>query len=350
MTHGSTRGEEPVDQAAHLGLVATGTLLRARLDQTVRLTAGVRADVATLSNWYRSPGGPRGLPPVRDFAAAYAAYRMPATFHAAAAAMRAAAELTPDYRPRSMLDVGAGPGSAIWAAAATWPSLVRAQAVERDGPSIDLGRDLAAHSGVAVLVGIDWTRADATTNRLAPADLVTASYLVGELDPEQQERAVDRLWDLTAGLLVIVEPGTPRGADRIRLATRRLINGGAAVLAPCPGAECPATAAEWCHFSVRLERSRLHRRAKQVELDYEDEKFAYVVAARDTVPSLAAAGRVVSRPRRAKGRVELRLCTPSGLVTRMVARSEGDAYKLARKLEWGSLVPQELASSPRGNG
>lgn len=350
MTHGSTPDEEQVDGAAHLGLAAIGAVLRARLDQTVTLTPGVRADVAALSSWYRSPNGPRGLPPVRDFARAYAAYRMPATFHAAAAAMRAAAELTPDYRPRSMLDVGAGSGSAVWAAAATWPTLVKVRAVERDGPSIDLGRGLAERSGVAVLASIDWARADAYANAFEPADLVTASYLVGELDPGQQERVIDRLWDLTAGVLVIVEPGTPRGADQIRAATRRLINRGATILAPCPGTECPVTLPEWCHFSVRLERSRLHRRAKQVELDYEDEKFAYVVAARDTVPSLTAAGRVVARPRRTKGRVELRLCTPSGAVSRVVARSEGDAYKLARKLEWGSLVPEELASPPRGDG
>ena len=347
MTHSRTPDEEPVDRAPSLGLAATGALLRASLDQTVTFTPGLRADVAALLSWYRTPGGPSGLPGVRDGAHAYAAYRMPATFHAAAAAMRAAAELTPEYRPLSLVDVGAGTGSAIWAAAATWSSLRTIRAIERDGPSVDLGRQLAERSGVAVLASIGWTRADAEANGVEPADLVTASYLVGELDPAQQERVVERLWELTTGVLVIVEPGTPRGAEVIGAATRHLIDLGAAILAPCPGTECPATPTGWCHFSVRLERSRLHRLAKQVELSYEDEKYAYVVAAREAIPSLVASGRVISRPRRAKGHLELLLCTPSGVVTRTVARSEGDAYRLARKLEWGSLVPEVVASAPR---
>ena len=347
MTHGRTPEGGPADRAPHLGLAATGALLRARLDQTVTLTPGLRAAVAALSSWYRTPGGPSGLPPVRDGAHAYAAYRMPATFHAAAAAMRVAAELTTDYQPGSMLDVGAGTGSAIWAAAATWPSLRTVRAIERDGASIDLGRRLAECSGVAVLASIDWTRADAEANGVEPADLVTASYLVGELALGQQERTFERLWELTTGVLVIVEPGTPRGAEVIGAATRRLIGLGATILAPCPGTECPATPPGWCHFSVRLERSRLHRLAKQVELSYEDEKYAYVVAVREAIPSLVASGRVISRPRRAKGHLELLLCTPSGVVTRTVARSEGEAYRLARKLEWGSLVPEVVASAPR---
>src|SRR5919109_2245107 len=47
---------------------------------------------------------------------AYLATRMPATFAAVSASYRAVAEARPDFRPRTILDVGAGPGTATWAA------------------------------------------------------------------------------------------------------------------------------------------------------------------------------------------------------------------------------------------
>jgi ribosomal protein RSM22 (predicted rRNA methylase) len=55
--------------------------------------------------------------------AAYLAYRAPATYAAAAAVFRQAALQRPGWAPRSLLDAGAGPGAAAWAARAMWPSL-----------------------------------------------------------------------------------------------------------------------------------------------------------------------------------------------------------------------------------
>ena len=55
--------------------------------------------------------------------AAYLAYRAPATFAAAAAVFRQVQRQRPDWAPRSLLDAGAGPGVAAWAAVAAWPTL-----------------------------------------------------------------------------------------------------------------------------------------------------------------------------------------------------------------------------------
>src|SRR5262245_3141425 len=56
-----------------------------------------------------------------DLAArAYLATRLPATYAAISASLTAAAEMRPDFAPRSLLDAGAGPGSALWAAAGIW--------------------------------------------------------------------------------------------------------------------------------------------------------------------------------------------------------------------------------------
>jgi len=69
------------------------------------------------------------------------------------------------------------------------------------------------------------------------------------------------------GLLVLVEPGTPAGYGRILRARDRLVGLGATLAAPCPHhAACPLTGEDWCHFSVRLPRSRDHRLAKGGEV------------------------------------------------------------------------------------
>src|ERR1041384_5825297 len=54
---------------------------------------------------------------------AYLAVRLPATYAAVRASLGAVAEVRPDFAPRTALDIGAGPGTAFWAAADCWPGL-----------------------------------------------------------------------------------------------------------------------------------------------------------------------------------------------------------------------------------
>ena len=72
---------------------------------------------------------------------------------------------------------------------------------------------------------------------------------------------------------------------------------------------------------------------KSGALAYEDEKFSYVVATRDS--SAAAASRIVRHPQKHSGHVQLTLCTRRGIETRTVSRSQGKDYPLARRAEWG---------------
>ena len=47
---------------------------------------------------------------------AYLAVRLPATYAASGASFSAIAEARPDFAPKTALDIGAGPGTALWAA------------------------------------------------------------------------------------------------------------------------------------------------------------------------------------------------------------------------------------------
>src|SRR3954470_3411290 len=77
---------------------------------------------ATISKTYRDGGGSRGIRSETD-ALAYALARMPATYAAVTASLNALVEIRPDFTPKNLLDVGAGPGTATWAATEAFPSL-----------------------------------------------------------------------------------------------------------------------------------------------------------------------------------------------------------------------------------
>jgi len=61
-------------------------------------------------------------------ALAYLAVRLPATYAAVRASFAAVGEVRPDFAPKTALDIGAGPGTAFWAAAECWSKRARSSA------------------------------------------------------------------------------------------------------------------------------------------------------------------------------------------------------------------------------
>ncbi|RZU25205.1 small ribosomal subunit Rsm22 family protein [Streptomyces sp. BK239] len=289
---------------------------------------------------YRGGATPTDAPILRDRAdvAAYAAYRMPATYEAVRSALEAFADAVPEWTPAGHTDVGGGTGAATWAAAATWPGSRPVTVLDWAEPALALGREIAAaHPD---LRETRWQRAriDASLT-LDPVDLVTVSYVLNELPAPGRAALVDAA-AAAARAVVIVEPGTPDGYARVIEARDRLIAAGFRIAAPCPhSAACPiAPGTDWCHFSARVSRSSLHRQVKGGSLPYEDEKFSYVAAAR--FPVAPAPARVVRRPQIRKGQVLLDLCESGERLDRTtVTKRHGDLYKAARDADWGDPWP-----------
>lgn len=74
-------------------------------------------------------------------AKAYIAARLPATFAAVRASMDMVADARPDFTPRKMLDVGAGPGTSMWASVDCWPSLEHALLLEGSASIREVGKN-----------------------------------------------------------------------------------------------------------------------------------------------------------------------------------------------------------------
>ena len=86
-------------------------------------------------------------------ALAYLATRVPATFAATRRVLAELGSLRPGWAPTSLLDLGAGPGTATWAAAAVFPSIERAELVEREPEMAALGVRLARSGSAGLLCG-----------------------------------------------------------------------------------------------------------------------------------------------------------------------------------------------------
>src|SRR5215475_15840828 len=122
-------------------------LLRRAVDRALNGTtiAELASAAAVLSQRYREEqrDGKFHVGSDRD-ALAYLAVRLPATYAAVRTSFAAIAEVRPDFAPKTALDVGAGPGTALWAAADCWPALADALLVEASPIFRVFGEQLAA--------------------------------------------------------------------------------------------------------------------------------------------------------------------------------------------------------------
>ncbi len=251
---------------------------------------------------------------------AYLGARLPATY---AAIHKVLQNIPP---PNHLLDLGAGPGTASWAAAELFPSIQKMTLIEKSPEAIAIGKTLAQSSSHPALQSAQWIQ-QSLTQPIPPADMAILSYVLNEIpDP-----IIAPIWS-SVSTLVIIEPGTPKGAQLIRKIRQQLIDLKAHIIAPCPHAHlCPS---DWCHFSARVERTRLHRLLKEGSLGYEDEKFSYLIASKTPAPT--APSRILRHPLKQSGHVRLSLCTSSGSIEeKVVTRSDKENYRRARDAEWG---------------
>jgi len=315
--------------------------LKAALD--AKLQGFSRTDAAQrsqkISTTYRAGGGSGAIKSEAD-ALAYALARMPATYAAVAASLNALTEIALDFAPKTLLDVGAGPGTASWAAAEAFPSLQDFTLLDANATLSRLALELARDS--SRLAECRYLPGDAGVNlaEVSQSDLVIASYVIGELGETEQRALTEAMWAKARHALVVIEPGTPAGYARILALRQQLIAAGAYVAAPCPHEKpCPLTPPDWCHFSQRLPRSQAHRQIKGAEVPFEDERFIYVALTR-TAPASRAA-RVLAPPNVGKAEIAAKLCTEDGVELATVPRRNKAAYAAARRWRWGDTVMDE---------
>ena len=154
------------------------------------------------------------------------------------------------------------------------------------------------------------------------------------MKPEDRLKLVEKLWELTDQFLVIVEPGTKLAFESLKKIRECLILKGAHLIAPCPHSlRCPLEEKDWCHFFTRIERSSFHRKTKEATLNYEDEKFSYLIFAKNRCVPCDA--RVLRRPFKGEGFVKLQLCSKGNIDLKTITKKNKPHYSYVKKIECG---------------
>jgi ribosomal protein RSM22 (predicted rRNA methylase) len=262
---------------------------------------------------------------------AYVAARLPATKAVIGTIIeRLFAEKNP-IPPKSVLDLGSGPGTAILALEDILSDPINATLIERDQGFIDISKTLLQNE-YAHIKG-DILRVDYT-----PHDWVIASYSLNELPKEKHHDFITSAFDAANSLLILIEPGTPQGFKNILKARQTLIKADANILLPCSHSlKCPLEETPiWCHFSKRLTRTKQHKTTKGGTLGYEDEKYCYLIASKS---SFARSPRIISTPKQHSGHIQISTCGLSGNIEiTTFSKSKSENFKEMKKKEWGDVL------------
>lgn len=255
----------------------------------------------------------------------YAVYRLPATYSAFGEALKHTLELY-DQNIDSVIDVGAGSGSASLAVSHLLPNIKNFTLLERNKYMMEIGKTL--HN-------FDYINYDLSKDSLdIKSDLVMSNYVLNELDQNSRINAINKMWDMTNKIMLVVEPGTPEGFALIREIRNYLISIGAYVIAPCTHmGVCLNT---WCHFSSRISRSKLHKDLKGGDAPYEDEKYCYIAFSKSEI--MPCKNRILRHPQINPGFVELEVCTKDGFKKIKYSKKDKELFKRARKSDAGDII------------
>ena len=252
-------------------------------------------------------------------ALAYATARLPSTYAAIKNVMqRLKQSVKTPWEPKNMLDFGAGPGTAAWAAQSVWPSSkIQVTAVEASSSMANLGYEIMNMCSQRS----NHTQSTSETNvqqhskgyrngesldirwgpffprdrkRLIKFDICIAAYSLNELQNDvQRHQVLNKLMHSSQKYIILIEPGTPHGFSIIEDSRRYILKVSRKlgipyhVVAPCPhDGPCPlASARSWCHFSQRHFRTEEQRIAVtsltgKAPRDTYMERFSYVILER----------------------------------------------------------------------
>ena len=193
--------------------------------------------------------------------------------------------------------------------------------------------------GIFNIVDGKWEKIDIGKEEYGKkADFVVASYLLNELETRTRLQVLEKLWNMTNEILLLVEPGTPRDYQNIMEMKHYLLERGANLIAPCTcDTGCDLPKEDWCHFLCRIERTRLQKNVKDATVPYEDEKFTYLAVSKSKLTECAKA-RVIRHPIQRQNMVEVRLCEEGKVTNRIYTKKDKELYKKARKWKVGDLA------------
>jgi ribosomal protein RSM22 (predicted rRNA methylase) len=280
-------------------------------------------------------------------ALAYLALRVPATYAQIYSALLQIQEVLPSWTPASMLDIGSGPGSGIWAAKTLWPGIMQATCLEQEKHFLWLGRKILELS--PLLMDVSWRHQDILAEIeetiTGTYDLIIIANVLNELPPAERAQLIDRISHRNRGVMLILEPGTPQGFQIIQAAAKNNTQK-RKLIAPYIPNTFVSSDRYWLHFPQRFVRPDFLRRVRQnmrdsslMASDWEETKYSYV--AFSTIEPEKIWGRSVGPVVKQKGYLEMTILTTEGVMPIRVMKRHKKEYTFAKNLQWGEIIRNE---------
>jgi len=237
---------------------------------------------------------------------------------------------------KTVLDVGSGTGACLWALDNHIKNL-KVVAIEREPMMIKYAKLLSEKLSCK----IDYIKNNVLSQdvkKLERFDLVIESFMLNELSDEDRLKAVDFMCEKSADFLVIIEPGTPTSYERMMLVREYVLSKGFNIIIPCMHSGKCGLKNDYCNFSVRVNRTRNNMHIKGGTLNYEDEKYFYLVFRKNDKRE-ESYNVILRKPFHRKGCVDLKLCKEDGgIENKTITKSNKTFYKQAKDFKHGDIV------------
>ena len=261
--------------------------------------------------------------------AVYAISRMPATF---AVICTLLADLIKQEKLKgisSVSDIGSGTGAVFFACRELLGD-VKISLFERDSNMTQIFDKFET--------GVKVQRFDFLKDEISEkSDLVMSNYVFSELNEEGRKLALQKMLDASNKYVLIVDTGTPRTYENFMKLKKLVLEKGYKILAPCMSDKC-GLKNDYCQFYARVERSSLLKLSKSAELSYEDEKYFYLLIAKEDFVQDFEERRVIRRPQIKTNFVELKLCSKNGVAEEKFTKKDKTLFKKASKIKINGLM------------
>ena len=209
--------------------------------------------------------------------------------------------------------------------------------LEKNGFMLNFSRKMVQNCSLA---NYELKDCDMTNQPIDSSDIILASFSLNELKDEKLFCVLDKLVSSTKKYLVIVEAGTPKRFEFMKMIKNYILPKGLSLVAPCANVkECPISGDDWCHFYCRLNRTKEQKFFKDATKSYEDEKFTYLIFSKQKF--VANYSRIIARPQVRKGVISFKICSLNGVFKKDVTAKEKQMFKMAKKLDCGNIFLQE---------
>lgn len=286
-------------------------------------------------NYRTNEGEGKRLLKSENEALAYAISRMPATYEAVYNSLKHSIEI---YNPniKTMADIGAGTGAGAIAVNEIL-DIEEIECFEREDAMRKIGKKIFDNY-YNISEKSNWNKFDICKDEIAKKyDLVVVSYMLNEISNDKKDIVVEKLWRICNKMLLIVEPGTMQGYNNMINAKKKLIEKGGKIVAPCISNECKLQKNDWCNFSCRVQRTKIHKELKEGNVPYEDEKYIYIAATKDEINNTDKK-RILRHPMIYSGFVKLKVCDKNEIKEITITKKDKEKFKVARKSIAGDLI------------